>query len=112
MAADGFVDAGRTDVVAENGGLDRLMVSSGRDDLDLSRQGRDVERTRSDVTVDNPDAAERLVEKAEEGQCLVRMQRVGAWLLVEDNMQCGGSMVTFTGLYRRDQRPGLDARRS
>jgi hypothetical protein len=30
------------------------------------------------------------------------MQRVGAWLLVEDNMQCGGSMVTFTGLYRRE----------
>jgi hypothetical protein len=41
-------------------------------------------------------------EKAEDGQCLVRMQRVGAWLLVEDNMQCGGSMVTFTGLYRRE----------
>ena len=41
-------------------------------------------------------------EKAEEGQCLVRIQRVGAWLLVEDNMQCGGSMVTFTGLYRRN----------
>src|SRR5262249_37538033 len=41
-------------------------------------------------------------EKAEDGQCLVRMQRVGAWLLVEDNMQCGGSMVTLTGLYRRE----------
>ena len=41
-------------------------------------------------------------EKAEEGQCLFRMQRVGLWLLVEDNMQCGGSMVTFTGLYRRE----------
>ena len=41
-------------------------------------------------------------EAAEEGQCLVRMQRVGPWLLVEDNMQCGGSMVTFTGLYRRE----------
>ena len=41
-------------------------------------------------------------DKAEEGQCLVRMQRVGLWLLVEDNQQCGGSMVTFTGLYRRD----------
>ena len=41
-------------------------------------------------------------DQAEEGQCLVRMQRVGTWLLVEDSMQCGGSMVTFTGLYRRD----------
>ena len=41
-------------------------------------------------------------DKAEDGQCMVRMQRVGIWLLVEDNQQCGGSMVTFTGLYRRD----------
>jgi hypothetical protein len=40
-------------------------------------------------------------DKAEDGQCMVRMQRVGIWLLVEDNEQCGGSMVTFTGLYRR-----------
>jgi hypothetical protein len=45
-------------------------------------------------------------EQAEEGQCLVRMQRVGALLLVEDNMQCGGSMVTFTGsLSPRLKRP-------
>jgi hypothetical protein len=41
-------------------------------------------------------------DQTEEGQCLVSMQRVGTWLLVEDNMQCGGSMVTFAGLYRRD----------
>ncbi len=30
----------------------------------------------------------------------VRMQRTGPWLLVEDNGGCGGSGVTFTGLYR------------
>ena len=40
-------------------------------------------------------------DKASEGSCKVRMQRVGALLLVEDNGGCGGSMVTFTGLYRR-----------
>jgi hypothetical protein len=33
--------------------------------------------------------------------CHVRMQRVGPWLLVEDNGGCGGAGVTFTGLYRR-----------
>jgi hypothetical protein len=33
--------------------------------------------------------------------CHVRMQRVGALLLVEDNGGCGGAGVTFTGLYRR-----------
>jgi hypothetical protein len=40
-------------------------------------------------------------EKAEEGECRVRIQRVGEWLLVEDNSGCGGAAVTFTGLYRR-----------
>jgi hypothetical protein len=40
-------------------------------------------------------------ETAEEGSCRVRMQRVGAWLMVEDNSGCGGAGVTFTGLYRR-----------
>jgi hypothetical protein len=34
-------------------------------------------------------------------ECQVRMQRVGPWLLVEDNSGCGGAGVTFTGLYRR-----------
>lgn len=35
------------------------------------------------------------------GSCLVRMQRVEAFLVVEDNNACGGAMVTFTGFYRR-----------
>jgi hypothetical protein len=34
-------------------------------------------------------------------ECRVRMQRVGAWLLVEDNNDCGGAGVSFTGLYHR-----------
>jgi len=29
------------------------------------------------------------------------MQRIGLWLLVEDNGRCGGWGVTFIGLYRR-----------
>lgn len=40
-------------------------------------------------------------EKADEGGCRVRMQRIGAWLMVEDNDGCGGAAVTFTGLYHR-----------
>jgi hypothetical protein len=35
------------------------------------------------------------------GSCLVRMQRIGELLVVEDNEHCGGSMVTFTGFYQR-----------
>ena len=35
--------------------------------------------------------------------CQVRMQRIGPWLLAEDNGGCGGVGVTFTGLYRSKQ---------
>lgn len=38
--------------------------------------------------------------KCESG-CRVRMRRVGSLLLVEDNGDCGGAGVTFTGLYHR-----------
>ena len=33
--------------------------------------------------------------------CRVWLQRVGPWLLVDDDNQCGGVNVTFRGLYRR-----------
>jgi len=36
-------------------------------------------------------------------ECHVRMQRIGAWLLVVDNSGCGGA-GSFTGLYRRKTR--------
>src|SRR5690348_15547341 len=35
------------------------------------------------------------------GSCLVRMQRIAEFLVVEDNGHCGGALVTFTGFYRR-----------
>jgi hypothetical protein len=38
---------------------------------------------------------------ADAGDCLVRMQRIADLLVVQDNAQCGGVMVTFTGFYRR-----------
>jgi hypothetical protein len=38
--------------------------------------------------------------KCESG-CRVRMRRIGSLLLVEDNGDCGGAGVTFTGLYHR-----------
>ncbi|WP_315800521.1 MULTISPECIES: hypothetical protein [unclassified Bradyrhizobium] len=34
-------------------------------------------------------------------ECRVRLQRIGALLLVEDNNDCGGAGVSFTGLYHR-----------
>jgi hypothetical protein len=38
---------------------------------------------------------------ADARDCMVRMQRIAALLVVEDNDQCGGQLVTFTGFYRR-----------
>lgn len=40
-------------------------------------------------------------DKGEETACKMRMQLVGPWLLVSDNLRCGGANVTFSGIYRR-----------
>jgi hypothetical protein len=40
-------------------------------------------------------------EGANGRECQVRMQRIGPWLMVEDNSNCGGAGVSFLGLYRR-----------
>ncbi len=42
-------------------------------------------------------------DKADDSSCLVRMQRLGNFLIVEDNSQCGGVMVTFTGFHQRQR---------
>ena len=44
----------------------------------------------------------RPLAEAGEGDCLVRMRRLEQSLVVEDNGQCGGLGVSFTGLYRRN----------
>jgi hypothetical protein len=41
---------------------------------------------------------------AAEYDCAVRMQRVGQWLVVDDNNNCGGLNVTFRGIYARARR--------
>ncbi len=33
--------------------------------------------------------------------CKVLIQRIGPWLLIEDDSGCGGAAVTFTELYGR-----------
>jgi hypothetical protein len=43
-------------------------------------------------------------DQGEEVDCRVRMQRLGSFLLVEDNRRCGGINVSFSGIYRRSGR--------
>jgi hypothetical protein len=41
------------------------------------------------------------VDKGDELSCKVWMQRIGPWLIVNDNGNCGGHKVTFGGFYTR-----------
>jgi hypothetical protein len=41
------------------------------------------------------------VDKGDEFTCRVWMQRLGTWLVVDDNNRCGGANVTFRGVYIR-----------
>jgi hypothetical protein len=41
------------------------------------------------------------VEKGGAYDCKVWLRRIGAWLVVDDNLACGGANVTFRGTYRR-----------
>ncbi len=40
-------------------------------------------------------------DKGDQYACRIRMRRLGEFLLVEDNHNCGGNNVSFTGDYRR-----------
>ncbi|WP_244476633.1 hypothetical protein [Methylobacterium sp. Leaf469] len=41
------------------------------------------------------------VETADAYTCKVWLRRLGPWLVVDDNLACGGANVTFRGVYRR-----------
>lgn len=47
------------------------------------------------------DSATLPYAKGDEFDCRVRMRLLGPFLLVEDNRNCGGMNVSFTGAYRR-----------
>lgn len=51
--------------------------------------------------LDLPPPAERRKDFDPSLDCIAELRLVGPYLLVEDNMHCGGMNVTFTGAYRR-----------
>ena len=62
---------------------------------------RPIETAPKDGVLAFADDGSTPFEAEDQGECRVRMQRFGPWLMVEDNSGCGGAGVTFTGLYHR-----------
>lgn len=69
---------------------DRVIVSGRRDAFACVTY---VNAKGSDATLP--------VDKGGEFDCQVWMPRLGPWLIVDDNTNCGGLNVTFRGVYRR-----------
>jgi hypothetical protein len=68
----------------------RGAVNSGEFAGPLRVKGGEATFTDKDADPKEPDAS-----------CRLRMARAGEVLFVQDNMQCGGFNVSFSGLYRR-----------
>jgi hypothetical protein len=72
----------------------RGAVNSGEIDADVTPSG-----DRLSFAIDGD--ATVPVDKGGDFACKVWMQRVGPWLIVDDNTSCGGAHVTFRGFYTR-----------
>lgn len=55
----------------------------------------------ADLAFDVGDKATLPVDQGDAGDCKVWMRRLGPYLLVDDNLQCGGMNVSFRGIYRK-----------
>jgi hypothetical protein len=76
----------------------RGAVNLGEFNFDLTPAGNTV-----DVLLDGAEPVVRKTAKAsaDETGCSVAMIALGPYLVVEDNRNCGGVNVSFTGFYRR-----------
>jgi hypothetical protein len=84
-ATFGAKDPGRVKRGAVNTGAIEAEVTPSGDRLSFASSG--------DETVP--------VDKGDEFACKVWMRRIGPWLIVNDNFNCGGFNVTFRGFYVR-----------
>jgi hypothetical protein len=93
---------GRIEIKTGNGGVfhiqGEMIVPGARDVHTGEIQAQATARNGTIAFVDDGSIP---FENTSAGECRVRMQRIGDWLMVEDNNACGGAAVTFTGLYRR-----------
>jgi hypothetical protein len=59
----------------------------------------------SDVSFTVGEESTLPIDRGSESDCKVWMRLLGPYLLVSDNMNCGGMNVSFDGLYWRSARP-------
>ena len=92
------------EITIEEGGSGKLMIEGiqaykGAQNVQTGVLGAEVTPTGDLLAF--ADDGKTPFDQAKDAECQVRMQRVGKFLVVEDNGGCGGVMVTFTGFYQR-----------
>jgi hypothetical protein len=80
----------------DKGRVARGAVNLGEFSFDWKPGGHSI-----DVTIDGSEAKARGTLGDDNTGCAVAMIALGPYLAVEDNRNCGGVNVSFTGIYRR-----------
>ncbi len=104
VEAEITVKAGKAGVLhiegnATFGALDPARVKRGA--VNIGEIEADVTPAGDRLSFAVGDSATLPVDQGEEFACKVWMQRIGPWLIVYDNHNCGGRNVTFRGFYTR-----------
>lgn len=87
---------------ATYGGKDPQRVARGAVNSGIIDFTSDPASNRLSVAVPNADGAAAMPkDKGGPNDCQLDMVALGPYLVVKDNMQCGGMNVSFTGVYRR-----------
>lgn len=97
MQADIVITRGKQGALALEGEATYVVR---RDNVRTGSFGADALKPDA-ATLAFVDGGEKPFDKAQDGDCAVRMTRIDTVLVVEDNGYCGGMAVSFTGLYHR-----------
>jgi hypothetical protein len=84
---------------ATYGALDRDRIKRGA--VNSGEISAEIAASAATLAFTMADSGTKSYAEADQYECRVRMRRFAAYLLVEDNRNCGGNNVSFTGTYRR-----------
>jgi hypothetical protein len=80
----------------DKGRVARGAVNMGEFDFDWAPKANSV-----DISIKGSAPVARDAKGVDDTDCAVAMVALGPYLVVEDNRNCGGMNVSFTGIYRR-----------